>query len=91
MRDHVKRKILRSLVGSFFDIHVIVYSLSHKDPLKERLSNPYTSIFGLGLNSINGYHSAMVISHDTVILHILLITPLITLCFVCKDLLTPYH
>ena len=33
----------------------------------------------LGLNAINGYHSAMVISPDAGILHILLITPLITL------------
>ena len=32
----------------------------------------------------------MVISYDAVILHILLITPLITLLLVYKDLITPY-
>ena len=33
----------------FFDIDVKVYSLSTKAPVKERLSNPYSSIFGLNI------------------------------------------
>ena len=38
--------IKRTLDDLFFDIDIIVYPLSTKAPVKERLSNPYSSILG---------------------------------------------
>ena len=46
---------------------------------------------GLGLNAINGYQSAMIISHDEITLQIIEDLQFETLGSVGKDLITPYH
>ena len=50
------------------------YSLSTEP---QELLEGMTVNIGLGPNAINGYHPAMVISHDAVILHILIINTLV--------------
>ena len=47
------------VIYGFFLYWCYSLSIDYYDSVKERLSDPYSSILSLGLNAINGYHLAM--------------------------------
>ena len=41
----VTSKLIQQALTIFFNIDVIVFPFEHQGPVKERLSNPYSSVF----------------------------------------------